>query len=312
MTNDSSSLSWVVPCDEDLTLSINLGGNTYRMKKDALIRYDSTGTLCTSLVKGWADPVVRVSLLGTPFATTAYIVYNANKNQSADEIGVAPRAADPNITIINQGVSTPVLVAVVVSSTLGMTLIISVLFFFLYRRRRQGSDTPKPPDEKPVVNGQFTVEPFTAPPDSATPMLSTTMGRNGYVIEHGPIGGEPGEGSVLSHSLGASPNFPRSPDSKRGLPSPNPILVRQSQFTDSSGFTPSPESSPVREMHTLARPLPGLNHPFYGQRVPSVRVAPQPEILGHLSPEVPDSPTSPAPPPYPTYRPLPSPLHEKH
>ena len=321
MTNDSTSLSWVVPCDQDLTVSINIGGNTYRMRKDLLISYDSTGTVCTSLVKGWADPVVRASLFGTPFATTAYIVYNAHKNQSADEIGVAPRSADPNITIINQGVSTTVLVGVVVGSIVGMTLIVSVLFFFLYRRRRQGPDAPKPDNEKPGVTNKFTIEPFTsgAPPNSATPMLSTTAGRTGYVIEQGPIGGEPGEGDVLSQEPGASPNSARSLDRKRSLP-PNLTLVRQSQMTDSSGLTPSPEPSPDQELHTIVQSLPPLSHSFYGTRVPTIRIAPESEAQRRLSPEIPDSPVSAPPPPYipratGTIAPLPSSLpsvREKH
>ena len=283
MTNDSTSLSWVVPCDQNLTVSINLGGNTYRMRKDLLISYDSTGTVCTSLVKGWVDPVVRASLFGTPFATTAYIVYNAHKNQSADEIGVAPRSADPNITIINQGVSTTVLVAVVVGSIAGMMLIVVVLFFFLYYRRRQGSDAPKPDNEKP--------------PYSATPMLSTTAGRTGYVIEQGPIGEEPDKEDVLLHEPGASPNSARSQDRRRSLPPPNLTLARESQMTDSSGLAPSPESSPDRELHTIVRSLPPLNHSFYGSHIPTSRVAPEPETQRRLSPEVPRSPVSAPPPP---------------
>ena len=291
MTNDSTSLSWVVPCDQDLTVSINLGDNTHRMKKDLLISYDSTGTVCTSLVKGWADPIIRVSLFGTPFATTAYIVYNAHKNQSADQIGVALRVADP---IINQGVSTIVFVAVVVGSILGTTLVLSAIFFFLCYRRRQGSDAPKPDNEKPGV-----INTSGAPPYSATPMLSTTAGRTGYVIEQGPVGGETGEGNVLSHESGASPYSARSLDRIRSLPPHHFTLARESQMTDSLGLTPSPEPSPDRELHTIVRSLPPLNHPFYGSHIPTSRVAPapEPETQRRMSPEAPHSPVSAPPPP---------------
>src|SRR5260221_10292394 len=141
MTNYTTVLSWVVPCNPDFALAITIGSDTYRLKKEQLISLDSTGTVCTSLVKGWADPAVRSYLFGAPFATSAYIAYNAQQDKSGDQIGVAPRAGG-TINVIDQRVSST-LVGAIVGSVLGATLIVCVvLFFFIYRRRRSPSDIP--------------------------------------------------------------------------------------------------------------------------------------------------------------------------
>src|SRR5258706_15250724 len=104
MTDDSTSLSWTVPCDQELTFSVVIGTSTFRIKKDQLISLDSTGAVCTSLVKGWSDAGVRAYVFGAPFATTAYIAYNAYPDSSNDQIGLAPRSAD-DITLDNHEVS---------------------------------------------------------------------------------------------------------------------------------------------------------------------------------------------------------------
>jgi hypothetical protein len=82
MVNDTVSLSWLVPCDQELSLSVTIGSTSYQMKKEQLISIDSTGAVCTSLVKGWANPVVRSYLFGAPFAVSAYIAYTAQRNAS--------------------------------------------------------------------------------------------------------------------------------------------------------------------------------------------------------------------------------------
>lgn len=296
MTNDSTSLSWTVPCDQELTLSITIKDNTYRMKNDQLITRDSTGTVCTSLVKGWADPVVGTYLFGAPFATSAYIAYNAQQDQSGDQIGVAPRVGN-TIVIINQGVPTQVLVAAIVGSVCGLGFIVAVFLFFYYRIRRRDSHTLA---QKPSSTDQdaLKVVPFTggAPPNSATPMLSSSTRQTGYLLEQGPIDGEPSEGSDESP---LSP--PHNPDIKAPILPPNLTLVRHSQISESSA--PSPGPTPLQEVHPVARPLPplsgSLNHPhhsFYGARVPSVviEVAPEPASQRHQGLEVPE-PESPPP-----------------
>ena len=271
MTNDSTSLGWEVPCDQEFTLSITIGSNTYRMKTGQLT--NSTGTVCTSLVKAWADPAIRTYLLGSPFVTTAYIVYNAQQDQTGDQLGLAPRR-DDTVIIINQGVPTEVLIAAVVGSVCGVGLIATVLLFFLYRQRKASRD-PKtlaktPDDEK------FKVEPFTAnaPPNSSTPMLSSSTKQTGYILEQGPIGGEPSEGSELGSEL-----RPQSADRKEPIRPPNLTLLRQSQISEASVL--SPELSPHQELGVRRSPgrsgsLSHSYHSFYGARVPSVVISPEP------------------------------------
>ena len=294
MTNDGTSLSWSVPCGQEFALSITIAEGTYRMKNEQLISLDSTGTVCTSLVKGWVDPVIRTYLFGAPFATSAYIVYNAMKDQSADKIGVAPRAGD-TVIIINQGVPTNVIVSAIVASVCGVGFIIVATLFYLDRqRRRQDSDTPKTKTLTKKLTlrekGRFKIDPFPigAPPNSATPILSSSMGQINYSLEQGPIGGEPSDEGVLKPerqgSLSSPLTTPQSPDNK--MP-PALMLMRQSQITESS--VPSPEPSPLQD-------APTVYHSFYGARVPSVVVAPGPGGQRYQSPEVPESPV--APPPY--------------
>lgn len=310
MTNDSSSMSWVVPCDQELSLSVTAGNNTFRMKKDQLINIDSTGTVCTSLVKAWSDPAVHAYLFGTPFVSIAYIAYNAQKDASGDQIGLAPRSVE----IIEQGVSKTVLIAAVAGSVICTVFIISAILFVFYRRRR-GSDTPKP---RATGEEKHKIEPFTSgAPNSATPMLSTT---GGWIIEQGPIGGEPNEAGVLTNEPGSSLRTPQTSDSKRAgqssqLPSmrqsqyadftptsattphlasldtkrarseSHHLSMRQSQFTDVSACTPT-------ETHHTARPSPSLDHSFYGPRVTSFHGVPETQPLQNLAPD------ESAPPPY--------------
>ena len=311
MTNDSLSLSWVVPCDQELTLSITVGGSTYLMKKEQLISLDSTGTVCTSLVKGWSDPVVNAYMFGTPFTSMAYIAYNAYRNQSSDQIGLAPRStgSTPDQAGSNQGVpsqgvpsqevsdqeapnqeasvSKMVLVGAVTGSILGTGFIVSAIFFAFYNSRR-GSDTPGSHDGNPGVKDKFRIEPFPGgEPNSATPILPTTTRRRRYIIEQGPVGGEPSE--LVTHEQMGSLNSPQSSGSKKAMQSSDiiPVLipVRESQLTDVSAGSPTSESSPHQEVRVA--------HSFYGAHIPSVPSIREPGRR-RLS--------EPAPPPYPSAR----------
>jgi len=248
MSNDSTILSWVVPCDQEFAVAITIGNNTIRVKKEQLI--DSTGTVCTSLVKGWADSRVRSYLFGRPFAASAYIAYNAVANPSSDQIGVASRPDNDNTPIIiQQGVSSRTVVISVVASILGVAIVAAFLFFFIrWWRHRSCTDT-LPSNQKPKDHD--VIQPFTLPPLSATPLISVT-GGGGWVIEQGPIGGESSAGSTTLHER-SSAQYNRMRDNKSPLPlpSPNVNLVRQSDMTFSSGLPPSPEPSPHPETHPL-------------------------------------------------------------
>ena len=312
MTSDSTSLSWRVPCDQVFTLSITIGGSTYRMKNEQLISLDSTGTLCTSLVKGWANPVIRAYLFGAPFATSAYIVYNAQQDQSGDEIGVAQRAVNP-VIMVNQGVPTTVLIATIVGSVCGMGFVVVGTLCYLDRRRRQDSDTRKTKTKTKTKTRtkrstvKFEIEALTdeAPPSSATPMLSPSKRQRNYILVQGPIGGEPSGGGVLEPERERPLSSPRappwSPDGNEPNLPPDLTLVQRSQIMESS--VPPPEPIPRLDVRTVVRPLPAPSgrsnrpyHSFYGQRVPSVVIAPEPGGRRHQSPEVPGSPIPP-----PTY-----------
>jgi hypothetical protein len=302
MTNDSSSLSWDVPCDQEVTLSVTIGDSTYRMKKEQLLRLDSTGTVCTSLVKGWSDPVVRAYVFGAPFASTAFIAYNAHQDQSSDQIGLAPRPVETTI-IVNEGVPKTVLIAAITGSTLFTALMVSVIVFVFYHRRRGH-------DDKPSVKEKDKIEPFTggaAPnsasfsvPNSATPILSTATKQNSWVIEQGPIGGEPNEGTVSAQGHVGSPVHPQSSDRKRVLRLSSHIPERQSQLTDTSVDSPNLENILYQESHDVVPPLVSspLDRPYhslYGARIPSVPNVPTPRRDSW-----PATPDERAPPPYPT------------
>jgi len=288
MTNDTVSLSWLVPCDQDLSFSVTIGSNTFRLRKEQLISSDPTGTTCTSLLKGWADPTVHSYLFGAPFAASAYIAYNAQRNASIDQIGLAPRTTNGVTIINNPGVSTGVLVGAIVGSVLGVALIAAALIFFLHRRR-PGPDTPSPLDRNPSVKEQHTIEPFTdaAPPNSATPMISSSSRQSGWIIEQGPIGGESDEGSALETGTLLNNPYPRDVKGRRSVPSSHLALVRQSQITDSSSFSHSTAPSPRRDIHSVPR------QSLYGERVPGTPIPSdsQSEPQQHDIPEI-------APPPY--------------
>jgi hypothetical protein len=281
MTNDSSILSWDVPCNQDFALAITIGANTYRMKQEQLISSNSTSTVCTSLVKGWADPSVRAYIFGRPFVSSAYIAYNAMQDPSADQIGVARRSADDStapIVIQHPGVSGSTVVMSVVGSILGVSVTAAFLFLFIRWRRRARSD--KASSKPRVKKKKYMIEPFTdsARRNSTTPLIPVTGSRGVFVVEQGEIGGEPGTRYAPTERWGVQNGLsPRMPDRKSPLPapsSPHLVLVRQSQISSSSY---SPEPSPRFDMHRVSAPVP---------------VRPEPQRY--------DSPDSdePAPPPY--------------
>ena len=240
MSNDTDSLSWVIPCDQDFGLSITIGGGTYQMNKGQLMSTDSTGTVCTSRVKGWADPAIRTHLFGAPFANSAYITYNAQADPSQDQIGVAPRTT---IVIMNQGVSTATLVGAIVGSILGVTLLLVSLFLlFLFLRKRRAHSPGSGSSEKKSDDKKW-VDPFAGgpPPNSATPMMSTSPRQNSWV-EHG----EPGEGNTLMMSSPVT--TPRTLD---GMMPPHLDFVRQSQVMDSSRLSSFPGPSPIPEQRVM-------------------------------------------------------------
>ena len=280
MTNDSSSLSWAVPCDQEHTLSVLIGGNSYRIKKDQLISTDSTGAVCTSLVKGWSDSGVRAYVFGAPFASTAYIAYNAYQDQSGDQIGLAPRSTGNSPAVVNQGVSKGALIGAIVGSVAFSLILFCAILFFFYRRRR-ASGAPRPQHEGP---NEAKIDPFpSGVPNSATPILSTTTRQNGWIIEQGPVGGDPNDGSVLSHERGNMLRSPQSLDSKRLTQSSQLLSMRQSQFTDASVSTP---------LSATGQPSPSLDHSFHGSRVVSSYGVPESQHEETLPEE------EPAPPPY--------------
>lgn len=272
MTNDTTTLSWAVPCDQNFDLTITIGNNTFRIKTDQLI--DTAGTVCTSLVRGWADPRIRSYLFGKPFATTAYIAYNALANASSDQIGVAPRS-DGTTTIINQGVSSRTVVISVVASIVGVAIVGALLFFSIrWRRRQLCTDTPH---SNQRATKEDVIQPFTLPPQphSASPLIQCTGAEGGWIIEQGSIGGEPGTRSSVQYGLS-----PRMRDSKSPHPSPNLHLVRDSQLTVSSSGSPS-GSPEVNETHPLVsssrRKSQFLSEPRYDESpVIQEEVAPPP------------------------------------
>jgi len=254
MTNDSTTLSWVVPCDQDVSLAVTIEGTTYRVKQEQLVSPDPTGTVCTSLVRGWADPSIRTYLFGTPFATSAYIAYNAMLDPSYDQIGVARRAEDTAPIIIQHpGLSGQTVVASVVGSIVGVATVAALLFLFIRWRRREPSD--KPPKKPRFKKQKYIIEPFTGGTrhDSLTPLISVIGGQDLWLVEQGEIGGEPSaryppmrEQWSMQTTNGLSPLVA---DRKSPLPtpsSPHLILVRQSQLSNSSH---SPEPSPQLDMH---------------------------------------------------------------
>jgi hypothetical protein len=219
---------------------------------------DSTGTVCTSRVRGWADPAVRSYLFGAPFATSAYIAYHAQKNQVGDQIGVAPRA-EADSTTAHPSISVGTLVAAILASVFGVAFFASLLLFYIRRRRAPSSDAPR---SKRKAKNEHTIEPFTsrgsAPPHSATPLISIMPGQGGWIIEQGPIGGEPGSGGVLltreQWSLSNNPS-PRLTGASGKTPLPAPSLqlglVRHSQMGSTSTISLTLEPSPHQESDPL-------------------------------------------------------------
>jgi len=244
MTDDGVSLSWVVPCDQELSLSATIGNSAYRMKKEQIINVDSTGTLCTSLVKGWSDPAVRAYVFGTPFTAIAYIAYNAHRDQSSDQIGLAPRSVEPT----DQAGSRTVLIAAISGSILLTVFIVSTIVCCFYHRR--GSDTR---DSNAGVGGEFNGESFTdGAPKSATLSEGDMSKRYSQFTDFVP----PSE--TIPH-LASSWGTPQSSDSRRARSSSHLISMRQSQITDVSACTPISETTPHLEVHHAVRPSPSLD-----------------------------------------------------
>ena len=270
MTNDSTTLSWVVPCDQALALAITIGDNTYRLKEEQLVSLDSTRTVCTSLVRGWADPNIRTYLFGRPFATTAYLAYNALLDPSADSIGVARRSGgDTTIIIQSPGVSSQTVAVSIVGSIVGVSIVAALLFLFIRWRRRARSDKPR---DKPRSRSrlkrkhkkEYIIEPFTGGgrPNSTTPLIPPIGRQDDWIVEQGEIGGEPGTHDPRSDPWSMQNEYsPRIPDRKSPLPTqssssstPRLVLERQSQITSSSY---SPEPSLGREFHSrCSTPVP--------------------------------------------------------
>ena len=264
VTNDSTTLSWVVPCNQDFAFAITIGDTTYRMKGEQLISFDSTRTVCTSLVRGWANPNIGTYLFGRPFATSAYLAYSALLDASNDQIGIARRTgSDTTIIVQAAGVSGKTVAVSIVGSILGVSIVAALLFLFLRWRRRVHSDKDKPRSKSKVKKPkkkEYIIEPFTTRgrPSSTTPLINPTERQDDWIVEVGEIGGEPSpqhDPRSEHWSMQNAPS-PRVPDRKSPLPtqtsSPRLVIVRQSQISGSSNSAePSPRlpseiSTPVR------------------------------------------------------------------
>ena len=215
--------------------------------------------MCTSLVKGWADPSIGTYLFGRPFATSAYLAYSALLDPSADQIGVAHRTGgDTTIIIQAPGVSGRTVVASIVGSIVGVAIVAALLFLFIRWRRRVHSDKLR---SKPKIKKkEYIIEPFTSRgrPSSMAPLIPPSGRQDEWIVEEGEIGGEPSpqhDPRSERWSMNNAPT-PRLPDRKSPLPTQPPprlVLARQSEI---SGSTYSPEPSPRlhSEISTPVRP----------------------------------------------------------
>ena len=72
-TNSSDGTTWSIPCKSSLSLTVVFSGKSYTVPADKLVEGDTSGTMCTGLVRSWDNPFITSYLLGRTFAQTVYM-----------------------------------------------------------------------------------------------------------------------------------------------------------------------------------------------------------------------------------------------
>ncbi|CCA73636.1 hypothetical protein PIIN_07589 [Serendipita indica DSM 11827] len=186
-TNSSDGTTWSIPCKNSLSLTVVFGGKSYTVPSDKLVEGDTSGTMCTGLVRSWDNPFITSYLLGRTFAQTVYIVYNANRN-GTDTIGFAPRGSS---TLRDSRMSAGAVAGISVGATLAVVAALVIAFLWWRRKKRMHKVSRESKD------GQKLIEPYEPIPTATTPgftintsSANTTRRSNNYFIEQGPIGGD--------------------------------------------------------------------------------------------------------------------------
>jgi hypothetical protein len=73
MLNDSTGLTWSIPCNPTLSLDVIFSGTPFSVGSDKLVTGDVNSGNCTGVVKGWDSPFVQSYMLGQAFAETVYM-----------------------------------------------------------------------------------------------------------------------------------------------------------------------------------------------------------------------------------------------
>jgi hypothetical protein len=73
MLNDSTGLTWSIPCKPTLSLDVIFSGTPFSIGADSLVTGDVATNNCTGVVQGWDNPFVQSYMLGKAFAETVYM-----------------------------------------------------------------------------------------------------------------------------------------------------------------------------------------------------------------------------------------------
>ncbi|KAG8741141.1 hypothetical protein FRC12_015757 [Ceratobasidium sp. 428] len=93
---DASQLTWNIPCNTQMNLTISIAGIDFDMDPRDMVEQGDTGVsgggvqgrqnaMCECSVQGWTDPTVPGYMLGSSFMRNAYVVYNNAQPNSSQQ-----------------------------------------------------------------------------------------------------------------------------------------------------------------------------------------------------------------------------------
>ncbi|OBZ79275.1 hypothetical protein A0H81_00178 [Grifola frondosa] len=212
-TIPGQSQAWTVPCNTQISFTVNIGSQSFTVDQSILVVPQSDGT-CVSVIEAWTSTNNTQYILGARFISQLYLVFNIPRD-GTDQIGFAPRTQSKSRDI-----------GAIVGGTVGGVagvVALGLLAFYLIRRRQDNSFFKRAAYFEEEAKVARTVEPYVVGQGPPTPAQASHLAFGSPPMSpSAPLLGQLDTGAAVappsyeeaSESGARSPTLPR--DSKSG------------------------------------------------------------------------------------------------